>query len=63
MNILLDKRKKMGYTQKDVASKVGITRQFYTMIESNKRRPSPEVALKIAQLLGFEDEWFKLLEG
>lgn len=51
-----------GLTQQNVADQIGITRQYYTMIEQGLRRPSAEVAKKIAKFFGFEKEWFKLLE-
>ena len=47
-------RNKMGATQKEIAYKSGISRVFYTNIETGKRRPSPEVAQKIADVLGFD---------
>lgn len=63
MKLLFDKRKKLGYTQQYVASRVGISRQFFSMIETDERRPSVEVAKKIAHILGFENEWYRLLES
>ena len=59
---LVDYRKKAQLSQKETASKVGIAYSFYNFIENGERRPSPEVAKKIAAVLGFEDEWYKLLE-
>lgn len=49
-------------TQKDIAAAVGISDAFYSMIEKGKRRPSPEVAKRIAAALDFSSEWYKLLE-
>lgn len=42
----------------DVAKKVDITQQFYWYIEMGQRRPSPELAKKIANLLGFDWKLF-----
>lgn len=56
-------RVQQSLTQQIVAERTGITRAGYTMIENGDRRPSPEVAKKIARLLGFEAEWYKLLES
>ena len=55
-------RIKKRLSQEDVAEKVGITRPAYTHIEGRKRRPSPEVAKKIAEALGFSKSWYKLLD-
>ncbi len=49
-------------TQSDVAKRVNITSPYYAMIEGNRRRPSPDVAKRIAAVLGFPDEWYRLLE-
>ena len=48
--------------QKDLAKFAGVTPQFYSYIENGNRRPSPQVAKRIAETLGFKDEWYKLLE-
>lgn len=50
---LLEYREDAQMSQNDVAAEVGITRQYYGMIESGVRKPSVEVAKKIASLLGF----------
>lgn len=55
-------RIKKQLSQEALAKKVGITRPAYTHIESRKRRPSPEVAKKIAAILGFSESWYKLLD-
>lgn len=54
--LLISKRKDLGYSHQDVADKCGanITRSFYGLIENGNRRPSIEVAKKISQLLGIE---------
>ncbi len=46
-------RGKKGVSQKEVARAAGISRAAYTNIELGKRRPSPEVAQKIAKFLKF----------
>lgn len=51
---LKDKRTKQSLTQLDVAIMAEIERSYYTMIEQGKRRPSPEVAMKIAAALKFD---------
>ena len=49
---LIELRK--GYTQTQIAEAVGITQQMYSFIELGERRPSVEVAKKIAAVLGFD---------
>lgn len=43
-----------GLTQLEVAEKVRIERSYYTMIENGDRKPSVEVAQRIAKVLDFE---------
>ncbi|RIJ63119.1 helix-turn-helix transcriptional regulator [Rummeliibacillus sp. POC4] len=54
--LLVSKREKLGLTHQDVAVKSGasITRQYYGMIENGERRPSVDVAKKIANVLGID---------
>ncbi len=51
---LKEKRLSKGLSQKEVAEYAGIKREYYCMIESCKRRPSPDVAQKIAYICGFD---------
>lgn len=60
MGWLRDTRKAAGIASKGVAEAAGVTQQFYNYIENGKRRPSPEVAKKIAAALGFE--WTRFYE-
>lgn len=53
-NWLIETRKATKLTQQKVANEVGISRTFYTGIESGQRRPSPEVAQDIADVLDFD---------
>ncbi|MGR6899587.1 helix-turn-helix transcriptional regulator [Rummeliibacillus sp. BSL5] len=55
-SLLISKRDKLGLTHQEVAEKSGasITRQYYGMIENGERRPSVDVAKKIASVLGVE---------
>ena len=43
-----------GRTQAQIAKAAGITQQMYSFIELGVRRPSVEVAKKIAAVLGFD---------
>ena len=55
---LIELRK--GYTQTQIAEAVGITQQMYSAIELGERRPSVEVAKKIAAVMGFN--WIRFFE-
>ena len=53
-------RKAKHMTQDELAQKIGIERVSYCNIENGKRRPSVEVAKKIAEVLDFD--WTKFFE-
>jgi putative transcriptional regulator len=44
-------REKAGFTQKQIAQKLGISESYYCQIENNKRRMSLQMALDIAVIL------------
>lgn len=46
----------LGMTMKQVSSEALITEGYYCLIENRKRRPTPNVALRIAQALGMTTE-------
>ena len=50
---LKQKRKAKQMTQAEVAKAVGIKRLRYWTYESGKRKPRPEIAMKIADVLDF----------
>lgn len=50
---LKELRLQQQLTQKDMAEQAGISRAYYSQIESQNRRPSPEVAQRIAHILDF----------
>lgn len=51
---LKELRNNKKLTQKDVADRAGIERSYYTMIETGKRTPSPQVSKRIALVIGFD---------
>jgi len=55
---LKEARTEKGFTQQYVSGASGITGAAYSMIESGVRRPSVEVAKKIAKTLGFDWQLF-----
>ena len=52
--ILIKKRRSKNLTQSQVAEQSGVSRVHYTHIENGVRRPSPDVAQKIAKLLDLD---------
>ena len=63
MRLLKKMRMEALYSQKEFAQVIGISQNHYSNIENGVRRPSPEVAKRIADVLGFGSEWYRLLEG
>lgn len=57
---LKKRRKEMGIIGEKAAEMCGISRQYYNFIENGKRRPSVEVAKRIADVFGFE--WTRFFE-
>ena len=51
---LKDIRLKLDLTQEQVAERAGISRTFYTEIETGSKNPSTKTAKKIAQVLNFD---------
>lgn len=60
MKWLKDARTAKGLTGEVVGAQAGITQQHYNFIENGKRRPSVEVAKRIAAVLGFP--WTRFFE-
>lgn len=59
-NWLIEIRKKKELTQDQVATSCGISRQYYSFIESGIRNVPVKTAKKIAEILGFS--WQKFFE-
>ncbi len=57
---LRDAREAAGYTQKQIAEKIGIAAPSYNLIENSKTNPRVDNAKKIAELLHFN--WTKFFE-
>ena len=51
-------RESDGLTQEEVAEKVGVSKEFISMVESGKRNPSLEVLSKIASIFSMEASYF-----
>lgn len=55
---LIVARKNKGFTQEEVADKIGVTRTAYARYETGERTPVPSMAEKISHLLGIQKEYF-----
>ena len=51
---LIEIRRKKGMKQEEIARMVGLSRAGYSNIETGRRRPSVDMAKRIAAALGFE---------
>lgn len=51
---LVEKRKEMEKTQKEIAYRANISRSMYAMIENGERNPSVIVAKNIATVFDFD---------
>ncbi|HOV69029.1 MAG TPA: helix-turn-helix transcriptional regulator [Clostridia bacterium] len=49
-----------GFSQRQIATILDISESYYCLIENGERRPSVEVAKRIAAVLGFD--WQKFYE-
>lgn len=57
---LVDLRGEKSKSQREIAKECGISQNFYSWIELGERRPSVEVAKRIAEILGFD--WTRFYE-
>nr|WP_239565466.1 helix-turn-helix transcriptional regulator [Brevibacillus fulvus] len=55
---MVNARIKANLTQQEVADIAQISRAYYAQVESGSRKPSPDVAKKIAETLKFEWTYF-----
>ncbi len=49
-------REALGLTTREVASRIGVSPAFITLIETGRKRPSPENARALAKVLGLPEE-------
>lgn len=57
-NWLKYKRIEKNLTQKEIAIKTGVSQQSIQLYENGKRRPSPDIAIKLGKVLDFDWTWF-----
>lgn len=51
---LVDLRNEEGLTQAEMAKKIGISRPYYTQIETGVKSPTGQTALRIATILDID---------
>lgn len=56
-NRIKDKRKSLGYTQKEVADHIGIARTTYAMYESESRDPDTKTLESLADFYGVSTDY------
>ncbi len=49
-------RNQLGYTDKQAADLAGISRSYYTLVETGMRTPSLPMALRIKKALGYHSD-------
>ncbi|SEH77718.1 putative transcriptional regulator [Halobacillus karajensis] len=54
MGVIEEQRKELKLTQEEVAQKLGISRQYYNLIENNKKKPSVTLAKQLSNILGVD---------
>ena len=54
MVVLKDRRKSIKLTQKELAKKAGLTKQYVSLVERGDVRPSLDMIAKIAHPLGLK---------
>ena len=52
--LLQKKREAAGFTQVQMANKLGITSQYYNLLENGHRRPGPKIAKEVGRILGVD---------
>lgn len=57
------RRRAAGLSLKTVATRLGVTKSYVSKLESGKSRPAPEMAERIALLLGVEPRVFLMAAG
>ncbi len=62
-NRLREERARLGWTQADLASRIGVTRKTVNTVENGVFVPSTILALKLASALGVTVESLFYLEG
>src|SRR5699024_3349236 len=60
---LKNARYNKGISQSDIADKINVTSQYYNLIENGHRRPSPERAQKIAEILSLDRSGFSTMRS
>lgn len=60
---ITDVRKSVGLTQGEFAEKLGLTRNFISLIENGNRIPSDRTITDICREFGISEKWLRTGEG
>lgn len=56
-------RKSTGLNQTEFAARIGLSQNYWTMVETGKREPSNQVYLSICREYGVNELWLRTGEG
>lgn len=62
-NKLLMLRKQHGYTQDEIAEKIGLSRYAYYRYETNQKKPNFETIKKLADIYGVSSDYLLNIES
>lgn len=62
-NVLKELRLQSGMTQKDLATKIGVTKSVISYYELSERSPSPEVLIKLANIFHVSTDYLLGIES
>lgn len=51
---LQSRRRRLGLSQRSLARHLGVSPSYYCLLEQGKRRPGPEVAIRLGALLNLD---------
>lgn len=60
MNVFLAERKRLGLTQRQLADKLGVSKNHISDIERGVKHPGVKLAKKMSELT--KVEWYKFIE-
>jgi transcriptional regulator with XRE-family HTH domain len=62
-HVLKSAREKAGFTQRELSSKVGVSRAYYADVERGRYTPSLKVLSRLADILGIDLNFLKQNDG
>lgn len=62
-SVLKEYRKKLGFTQYELAKRTGVTRAYYADLERGRYTPSIKVLTKLGEILSIDLNFLKQNDG